>query len=100
PGPYERSTPKRRKRSISASTSVGNIWWCRVSMMDGFGAGILDLSRDRARGTRFPVAVRIPSTRLPEPLEGDGASDFRVLRVVRGGDDFSQARARPYRSPR
>ena len=36
--------PKRRTRSISAGSRVGNIWWRRVSMIDGVGTDMVLLT--------------------------------------------------------
>src|SRR5437660_2474598 len=71
PGANARNVPKRRTRSISAASSVGNIWSRRVSMMDGVGTGGM-----------FP-----PAPSCPRPVEGPPGSPlhFRLRSVIAAG---------------
>src|SRR5262245_45692084 len=88
--PYDRGSPKRRRRSTSDASSTGNIWSRRVSMRSAAGAAIIIHRRGGGSG-------RKPRAALLKSGGPDGAACFEQepgasLSLV--DPDFQQARGR------
>src|ERR1051325_4746372 len=93
--------PNRRTRSISDASSVGNIWWRRVSMMDCAAAGSAMCILPCRRGCRERRArgeVWLSSQSHPEKL-GVAGLDLLALGLDRRGIAADQLDGGEWRAP-